>query len=241
MDEPIGERFQNLTKYIRRQLPGGGPDFAHRPPPVKTYPGAARVVLPAPETTGGPPLWDAIRRRRSIRRYPGAPLTAAELSQLLWATQGLTHSPRAGHLRAAPSAGGLHPIETYLSIQEVEGIAAGIYHYAVGDHTLETLETGDMRKRVSAAGLDQDLLLDAHCVFIWTAVFQRCGWKYRQRAYRYIYLDAGHLAQNLALACAGMGLASCQVAALYDDEVNALVGVDGHEEGAVYMTGVGRP
>jgi SagB-type dehydrogenase family enzyme len=81
----------------------------------------------------------------------------------------------------------------------------------------------------------------APCVFIWTAVFQRSKWKYMQRAYRYIYLDVGHIAQNLALASVALGLGSCQIGALYDEEVNDLVGVDGREESAVYMSAVGKP
>jgi SagB-type dehydrogenase family enzyme len=81
----------------------------------------------------------------------------------------------------------------------------------------------------------------AAVVFIWGAVFYRSKWKYEQRAYRYIYLDAGHMAQNLALATVSLGLGSCQIAALYDDEANSMVGVDGIEESVIYMTAVGQP
>jgi SagB-type dehydrogenase family enzyme len=77
-------------------------------------------------------------------------------------------------------------------------------------------------------------------VFVWTAVFARSKWKYRQRAYRYIYLEAGHIAQNVALAAVALGLGSCQIGALYDDEANALLGVDGEEESTIYVTSVGR-
>jgi SagB-type dehydrogenase family enzyme len=81
----------------------------------------------------------------------------------------------------------------------------------------------------------------APVVFIWTGIFQRCKWKYKQRAYRYVYLDAGHIVENLALAAVALDLGSCQIGALYDDEVNAIVGVDGVEESVIYMTVVGRP
>jgi SagB-type dehydrogenase family enzyme len=103
------------------------------------------------------------------------------------------------------------------------------------------LKAGDFREEAAAAALNQDFLTDGALVFIWTAIFGRSKWKYKERAYRYVYLDAGHIAQNAALAAVALGLGSCQVAALYDDEVNALVGVDGEGESVVYMTVVGYP
>jgi SagB-type dehydrogenase family enzyme len=144
-------------------------------------------------------------------------------------------------LRAAPSAGALYPVETYLSVQMVEGIEPGIYHYNVRTHDLDRLRPGDFREAVAEAALDQGFLAEAAVVFAWTAVFARSKWKYKERAYRYVYLDAGHIAQNVALAAVALGLGSCQIAALYDDEVNAVLGVDGKEESILYMTALGRP
>ena len=126
-------------------------------------------------------------------------------------------------------------------IHTVQGVEPGVYHYAVGKHALSQLARGDFRMEIAAAALDQEMAYRANVVFVWTAVFGRCTWKYRQRAYRYVYLDAGHIAQNVALAAAGLGLGSCPIAALYDDEVNALLGVDGVAESALYMTVVGWP
>ena len=108
-------------------------------------------------------------------------------------------------------------------------------------HELDQLRMGDFRMQVAQAALDQEVAFRANVVFVWTAIFQRSRWKYRQRAYRYIYLDAGHIAQNVALGAVSLGLGSCQIAALYDDEANALLGVDGIEESTIYMTVVGRP
>lgn len=135
----------------------------------------------------------------------------------------------------------MYPVETYLALHNVEGIEPGIYHYAVQGHQLEQLQVGDFRAATARAALDQGIASSASAVLVWTAVFQRSKWKYRQRAYRYIYLDAGHIAQNVALAAVAMELGSCQIAALYDDEVNALIGVHGEEESVIYMTVVGRP
>jgi len=163
-----------------------------------------------------------------------------ELSQLLWAAQGITRYQRGFGFRTAPSAGALYPIETYLIANRVETLEKGAYHYSVANHALHTLRLGDLAEEAARAALDQRMCRDAAVVFVWTAVFQRSKWKYDQRAYRYIYLDAGHIAQNVALAAVALALGACQIGALYDEEVNRLVGVDGEQESAIYMTAVGR-
>jgi SagB-type dehydrogenase family enzyme len=241
MMEHTGDQFQTETKYERDKLPGGGLDWADKPDTYKSYPGARRLPLPSPQTAGGAGLWDALARRRSVRRFQTAPLTQAELSQLLWAAQGITLRVERYALRTAPSAGALYPVETYLVIHSVEDVEPGVYHYALQTHELEQLRQGDYRLEVASAALDQTMAAQASVVFVWTAVFGRSKWKYRQRAYRYVYLDAGHIAANVALGAVALGLGSCQVGALYDDEANALLGVDGEEESTIYMTVVGRP
>ena len=240
MAEGIGDRFQGETKYIRDKLPAGYLDWGKKPGPYKAYPDAPKVKLPKPAGAGGMPIWEAVGRRRSVRDFRSSSLRAADLSQLLWASQGVTRVMGECALRSAPSAGALYPVETYLSVQMVEGIEAGIYHYGVREHELDLLRTGDFRAAVAEAALDQGFLAEAAVVFAWTAVFARSKWKYKERAYRYVYLDAGHIAQNVALAAVALGLGSCQIAALYDDEVNAVLGVDGKEESILYMTALGR-
>ena len=240
MAEGIGDRFQGETKYIRDKLPAGYLDWGKKPGPYKAYPDALKVKLPKPAGAGGMPIWEAVGKRRSVRDFRSSSLRAADLSQLLWASQGVTRVMGEYALRSAPSAGALYPVETYLSVQMVEGIEAGIYHYGVREHELDLLRTGDFRAAVAEAALDQGFLAEAAVVFAWTAVFARSKWKYKERAYRYVYLDAGHIAQNVALAAVALGLGSCQIAALYDDEVNAVLGVDGKEESILYMTALGR-
>jgi SagB-type dehydrogenase family enzyme len=237
----IGDTFQQETKYQRGHLPGGGLDWANKPATYKRYPSAPRIPLSPPQTEGGAPVWDVFRERRSVRRFGNEPLQEAELSQLLWAAQGITRVNRGSGFRTAPSAGALYPVETYLVVHAVEGIEPGVYHYSVEKHELDQLKTGDFRTDVARAALDQEIAYWANVVFVWTAVFERSKWKYRQRAYRYVYLDAGHIAQNVALAAVALGLSSCQIAALYDDEVNTLLDVDGVDESAIYMTVVGKP
>jgi SagB-type dehydrogenase family enzyme len=175
-----------------------------------------------------------------VRRFRDAPLAEAEFSQLLWAAQGITRATSDFAFRTAPSAGALYPVETYVVVHFVAGVESGVYHYAVERHELDQLKVGDFRAAVYRAALDQEIAYSANVVFIWTAVFERSKWKYQQRAYRYVYLDAGHIAQNLALGAVALRLDSCQIAAIYDDEANALLGVDGVEESTIYMTAVGR-
>lgn len=237
--EEIGDTYQQLTKYVRGSLPRHRLDWDSQPSLRKAYPDAVRTVeLPAPTIDGGLPLWQAIQARRSQRSYTREPLTAEEVSQLVWAMQGITQSTR--NYRAAPSAGALYPVETYLVVNRVRGLDSGLYHYDAPTSTLQLLKEGELGSQAAAAALDQRMAETAAVVFIWTAIPQRGKWKYLERAYRYIYLDAGHIAQNLYLAATALGLGCCGIGALYDEEVNRLVGVDGIAETAVYMCTVGR-
>lgn len=236
-----GRRFQRETKYDRKSLAGRRLDWSARPGTYKSYPEAPRTALPRPEVEGGPPLWEVIARRRSRRSYARTPLQLGMLSQLLWAAQGLSGATEGYELRTTPSAGALYPVETYVLVQSVAGIEPGVYHYDVRGHALERLAAGDPSVHASEAALGQRFTASANAVFVWTAVFGRSAWKYGERAYRYVYLDAGHIAQNVALAAVALGLGSCQIAALFDDEMNALLGIDGEAESVLYITAVGRP
>lgn len=234
MEQKIGYRFQQETKYARP---------AHRPErPAKTpEPSEPKVIpLPEPQIADGPSLWKVLLKRRSIRDYSKALLSLPELSHLLWATQGLTHKSLSPWYRAAPSAGALHPIDTYLVVNRVEGVEPGVYFLQFSNFTLELKARGDFSLQIARAALDQEMAQRAAVVFIWVAVIPRSRIKYRERAYRYIYLDCGHIGQNLYLAATAMNLGCCGVAAFFDDEVNELVGVDGQEETAIYLATVGK-
>jgi SagB-type dehydrogenase family enzyme len=241
MLEGIGDRFQEETKYKRETLKGGMLDWDSKPPVYKEYPGARRVDLPQFGNIETMSLTETITRRKSIRLYSGEPLTGEALSFLLWASGGIGRMERGHAYRTAPSAGALYPIETYLVIQGVAAVDPGIYHYAVKDHVLEEIRQGEYGHDITQAALGQKMCLNAAVVFIWTAIFYRSKWKYKERAYRYVYLDTGHMAENLALAAASIGLGSCQIGALFDGEVNDIVGVDGSDESVIYMSIVGHP
>ena len=237
----VGDEFHSATKYERGKLPGHRLDWSTKPSVYKKYPDAEKFELPPPVVQGGPGLWEVLRTRRSIRAYTRDPMSLSDLSQILWATQGITAFIGDHKLRTAPSAGALYPIETYLLINRVEGLEPGLYHYDVESHQLDRLKLGDFSKQVKAGALDQQIAERASVVFIWSAIFQRSKWKYLQRAYRYIFLDAAHIAQNLALAVEGLGLGSCQIGALYYDYLNELLEFDINEESVIYMSSVGKP
>jgi SagB-type dehydrogenase family enzyme len=185
------------------------------------------------------PLEEAIQQRRSVRSYTPKPLTLAQLSQLVYAAQGITGSLYGQPLRAAPSAGALYPFEVYVIANNVEDLAQGIYHYGVRDHQLESVKTGDFRKRISSAALQQDMLGEADTTFVLAAVFDRCRHKYGERGYRYVYMEGGHISQNIYLQAVSLGLVSVGVGAFLDKAVNRLIGIDGSQEAAIYLHAVG--
>lgn len=239
-ERAIGRLFQDETRYERRSLRGWQLDWDRRPSDHASYPAAGRVPLPEPRRSDGPGLWSLLQRRRSERRYRQAGITLAQLAQVLWAGDGLTLSVDDAALRTAPSAGALYPIETYVAAHQVEHLRPGVWHYDIRRHALDPVRDGDVRLETARAALDQEIAYAADAVLLWSGVFARTTWKYRQRGYRYVYMEAGHIAQNATLAAAALDLASCHIAALYDDEANALVGADGEHESVIYMTTLAR-
>jgi len=240
MVKTIGERFQQETKYDRWRMPEHTIDWNKKPGIYKEYPNSTRTMLEKPRKCGDMSLFEAILRRKSLRRYIDMQLSLDSLSCVLWAASGIQRKEMSFEFRTAPSAGGLYPIETYVVVHRVENLDRGVYHYNVKHHALEELKKGDFRPHISQAALGQIMCAQAAVVVIWAAVFERCTWKYKQRAYRYVYLDVGHMAQNLALAATSIGIGSCQVGAIFDDEVNEILGLDGTDESALYMSVVGH-
>jgi len=235
----LGRRYLAGTRYRREDL--GEPRRSYpRAPLYKEYPEAEKRLSLDPQAGRRPAdLWQCLARRRSQRSYQDRPLTRDELTALLWATQGVTYASRGYLLRAAPSAGALYPVETYLAVHRVAGVEPGLWHFRVPDSTLELLQACDCRQGLVAAGLSQGFLGTAGAVFIWTGVLNRAMWKYRERAIRYLFLDAGHICQNLMLAATALNLGVCPVGAFFDGEVEGLIQVDGSEEVALYLAAVG--
>ena len=240
-EEKVGDLYHQETKYRRDAMPRGGLDWAHQPSPYKEFPVALKhVPLHPPEQKGGKPIWEAIAERRSQREFSPHSITFPELSQLLWASQGITVRAWGYDFRAVPSAGALYPIETYVVVNRVNELNPGLYHFDIKENQLILLKEGNLGGNLCSAGLGQEMLEEASCIFVWTAIVERSKWKYRQRAYRYIYVDAGHIGQNLYLAATAMNLGCCTVGAFYDEEVDRLIGIEGREEISIYLGAVGR-
>ena len=239
MSQKVGDRFQQETKYSRDSL-GNGFDWINKPELYKIYPNCKKIKLIKPNISTKNFFNEILIKRKSIRDFSEKPINIQELSYLLWASTGIQRKEFGYDFRTAPSAGALYPIETYLIINNVENVPKGVYHYLIKDHALEELKLGDLSIDIAKAALDQNMCATTSVVFVWTAIFKRSKCKYGQRAYRYIYLDTGHIAQNLVLASTSLNLGSCPIAAFYDDEVNKIIGVDGVEESVIYMCVVGN-
>lgn len=218
-----------------------------RPPPPLELPYTkekAIVVLPAPGSITLPALdlRDAIEQRESIRNYTSEPLTLEEMAYLLWCTQGIRRAVDGVFtLRTVPSAGARHAFETYLLINRVEGVMPGLYRYLALEHHLveESLDPG-IKRQVAAGCLNQPHVLESAVTFLWTAVPNRMTWRYGERGYRYLHLDAGHVCQNLYLAASGVGCGVCAIAAFDDAAMNRLLGIDGGEQFLIYVATVGK-
>ena len=229
--------WEQIATDQRRGLP---------PPPLEkpAPPDAARIDLVPPDrfTVGAMPLVEAIGKRRSRRKYTEAPLTLEELSFLLWATQGVQKVMGEGRacLRTVPSAGARHPFETYLLINRVEGLAPSLYRYLSLEHQLCLVKAeAGLAEAIDAACFGQYVLGSA-VTFLWTAVPGRTEWRYVHLAHRVILMDAGHLCQNLYLACEAIGAGTCAIGAYDQERLDALLGVDGEDEFVIYLAPVGR-
>jgi SagB-type dehydrogenase family enzyme len=212
-----------------------------KPDRYKEYPDARKIELPEPNRWGTLSVDVVLKDRESIRRYEPKQLVLEDLSFLLWASTGLRPSGRVEGLRTAPSAGALYPIETYVVSNNIEDVDPGVYHYNIKGHHLEEVRSGSVGGEAAQAALGQIMAAEAPALIVWTAIFDRTIHKYGQRGFRYVYMDVGHIAGNLALAATAIGLGTCQIGALFDIESNHLIGVDGEKEAVIYMSVVGTP
>ncbi len=190
------------------------------------------IKMPVPATDSSFSVERAINERMSIRSYKDTPLTLKEVSQLLWASQGIVASGR----RASPSAGATYPLEIFLVAGKVEGLKPGLYKYINKEHSLELIKEGDLRPALSAAALGQDTLLKAPATLVVTAVFERTRARYGARAERYVHMEAGHVGENIMLQATALGLGTVPVGAFVDSEVKKLLGV---KEEPLYLFPVG--
>lgn len=195
------------------------------------------IRLPKPERTGTMTLEQAIRERRSVREYKaGEGLALDELSQLLWAAQGITSEEG---LRTAPSAGATFPIEVYVLAGNVRNLQPGIYHFRPHSHDLVSVVEGDKRQELGRAAIGQEQVPSASAVIVLSAVFERTTGKYFERGRRYVYFEAGHVSQNVLLQAVALGLGAVPVGAFSDSEVKNVMHLRNGED-PLYLIPVGR-
>ncbi len=218
---------------------------AARPPLELPCPADAHLIpLPAAAEIDLPPLdvRAAIQNRRTWRKYGPQWLSLDELAFLLWATQGVKSvTERQVVFRTVPSAGARHAFETFVLVNRVETLTPGLYRYlALRNALMEVDLAAGIAARLTAACYDQEQVLHSTVSFFWVAVSDRMAFRYGQRGYRYLHLDAGHVCQNLYLAAEVIGCGVCAIAAFKDDELNAVLGLDGEALFAIYAASLGK-
>lgn len=252
-EEFVSELFHENTKqhrsdarFIERILaatfdPGVQSIMA---PTHKRYAGAKRLALPERFPKSKLAFDDAVLGRRSVREFGKAPLSLAAVAKLLHFSYGVTGELDAGahrqSLRAAPSGGALYPLEIYLLARKVRGLAPGIYHYSPIGNRLEQISEDDPFPQLIRAAHAEELR-DAAIALALTGVSIKNRVKYGERGYRFMLIEAGHLAQNFLLAATALGLASYTIGGFVDDELDALLRIDGFEETSLYVLAAGKP
>ena len=198
------------------------------------------IPLPPPIPKGGMSLREAISRRRSIRHFTREPISQSQLSQILWAAQGIT-DVRSGD-RAIPSAGATYPLEIFVVVgrDSVEGISGGIYHYNPESHSLTAHRQGDLRQELAGAALEQECLYQAPIDIVICAEYERTMLGYDARGERYVHIEVGHAGQNIYLQATALGLATVAIGAFHDEQVREILQLD---EGIkpLYIMPVGKP
>jgi SagB-type dehydrogenase family enzyme len=232
------DKFGEMQTDQQKRLPA--------PPLQKPYPEDASLIdliAPADLTVGTISLLDAINQRQSHRRFNDAALSLEELSFLLWATQGVHEIWRGGAAarRTVPSAGARHPFETYLLINRVMGVEAGLYRYLSLNHKLCFLRADEtLPNEVGVACEGQSFIGTGAMVFMWTVIPYRTEWRYSIISPKIIAIDVGHVCQSLYLACEAIDAGTCAIGAYNQTLLDALLGVDGKEEFAIYVAPVGK-
>ena len=238
----IGREFLEKTRY--RYLSPSAQERGLPQPPLEARLGDGEIVeLPGHDSTAdGPTLWSVIEDRRSLRKYAASPLSPEELTSLLWSTQGVSRVvPGRTTFRTVPSAGARHAFETVVVVHRVDGVDPGTYQYLAIDHRLMRLDTPpDFAARMVEACLGQRMVAESAVTFVWVAERTRMAWRYGERGTRYLFLDAGHVCQNLYLAAQAIGAGACAIAAFDDERLNELLGFDGVDRFAVYVATVGK-
>lgn len=240
LEECTGYRYLKETAYNRETIKTIRRPAIAQVETFKEYPDAEKVELPRTWQLTEARITPLFQNRRSLRKYEQEPVKLEELAFMLWASQGITAKSGSYSFRTTPSGGALYPVETYINVNNITDLEPGLYHFDVRNFSLNKLGNGESAEAVAAACLNQKFMENSAVVFLWSAVIRRCMNKYGNRGMRYVFLDAGHICQNLLVAAEATGCGGCPVAAFYDDEVNALLGLDPAEETMLYTASVGK-
>jgi SagB-type dehydrogenase family enzyme len=234
----LGIEYDEWQSHQRKGIP---------PPPLeKPYPKdgiLTKLVKPGDTNLGNISLAKAIKQRESRRKYTSEPLTLEELSFLLWATQGVEQvdKNKVWTKRTVPSGGARHPFETYLIVNRVKGLEPGVCRYLPIEHKLLLVNSNKPHPdNVSEACCGQSFVGESAVVFVWATIPYRAEWRYSVTSYKNIAVEAGHICQNLYLACEAIGAGACAILAYEQKAMDNLIGVDGENEFTVYLAPVGK-
>jgi len=209
---------------------------------TKTENSPLTYILPSPNTDGNMSVERALAGRRSHRRFQDRPISAEQLSQILWAAYGITspnpHPSLRGGLRTAPSAGATFPLEIYAVVGNVLGIEPGVYRYISESHKIVRVIDRDVRRELAEAALGQRMVSEAPASVFFSAVFSRTTGVYGERGRRYVYMEIGHSAQNVYLQAEALGLGTCAIGAFTDGRVGQLLELPANEE-PLYLMPIG--
>lgn len=203
------------------------------------------IQLPNPRYDSETSIEKALSLRRSIRAYSEEPLSISDISQILWAAQGITKKMETapatfkykwqGGYRTAPSAGALYPLEVYVAVGNVEGLSKGVYRYIPQSHSLEKRDEGDLRANISDASLKQEAIKKGAAVIVIAAIFERTSVKYGERAERYVHIEVGHAVENIYLQGISLGIGTVMIGAFNDEAVQSVLHLSKEEHPLAIM------
>ncbi|MCW8445425.1 SagB/ThcOx family dehydrogenase [Fluoribacter gormanii] len=192
-------------------------------------------VLPSPTYSSHISIEEALKKRRSIRQYKNQAITLQQVAQLLWASQGITSNEG---FRTTPSAGALYPLEVYLVARNVSNLSAGVYHYVPSKHILQKIKEGDISAQLTRAALGQSTVNSGAANIVITAVFSRTIKKYGKLGNRFVFMEAGHAAQNIYLQTVSLNLATVSIGGFDDVQVKQALGITNEEP--LYILPIGK-
>lgn len=208
------------------------------------YAGYPEIELPHTGYALDAPIGDVIQQRTTTRAMQPCHITLEQLATLLFNTYGITRDnsdadyPRP--FRIAPSGGGLYPLEIYFHTNHVDGLTGGLYHYHPERNSIRLLRNRDESLEISKLLVQNSLAFDSSIIFFFTAVFERSTFKYSNRGYRFVMIEAGHVVQNLLLSATAMGLGSTPIGGFFDRQADDFLGLDGLRHSTIYLTAIGQ-